>query len=87
VLCCRVGARAFTQQRCPCEDNGRVGGRASQGGGCRSKLERPTSKVSDLLLGPLPSRAWLADHLEKAVGCHRVELEARHEVEAKLEAL
>jgi hypothetical protein len=45
--------------------------------GHRVKLERPTAKICDLLLGPPPGRAWLADHLEEAVGHLRVELGAR----------
>jgi hypothetical protein len=51
------------------------------------KLEWPTTKICDLLLGPPPSRAWLADHLEEVPGRLRVELDARQEVEAKSEAL
>jgi hypothetical protein len=52
-----------------------------------SKLERPTTKICDLLLEPPPSRAWLANHLEEAVGRLRVELDAQREAEAKLDAL
>jgi hypothetical protein len=34
----------------------------------RSRLERPTTRVCDLLLGPPPGRAWLGDHLDEAAG-------------------
>jgi hypothetical protein len=33
-----------------------------------SRLERPTMRICDLLLGPLPSRAQLANHLDEAAG-------------------
>jgi hypothetical protein len=33
VLCHGVGARVFAQQRFPCSTSGRVGARASHGGG------------------------------------------------------
>jgi hypothetical protein len=55
--------------------------------GRRLKLEWPAAKIFDLLLRPLPGRAWLADHLEEDVGRLSVELDARREVEAKLKAL
>jgi hypothetical protein len=55
--------------------------------GHHSKLQRPTDKICDLQLRPPPGRAWLADHLEEVVGRLRVELDARWEAEAKLDAL
>jgi hypothetical protein len=36
--------------------------------GHRAKLERPAARICDLLLGPLPGRAWLADRLDEVVG-------------------
>jgi hypothetical protein len=53
----------------------------------RSWLERPTMRIYDLLLGPPAGRARLADHLDEAVGQLRVELVARWEADAELEAL
>jgi hypothetical protein len=53
----------------------------------RSKLERPAVKICDLLLGPPPRWAWLADNLEEVARCLRVELEAWRDAEAMLEAL
>jgi hypothetical protein len=55
--------------------------------GCRSKLKRPTTRICDLLLGPPPGQAWLADRLDEATGQLREELAAQREVEAELEAL
>jgi hypothetical protein len=51
------------------------------------KFERPAAKIYDLLLGPPLSRAWLSNCLEEAIGRLRVDLYARREAEAKLEAL
>jgi hypothetical protein len=34
----------------------------------RSWLERPAARIYDLLLGPAPDRAHLADHLDEATG-------------------
>jgi hypothetical protein len=34
----------------------------------RSKLERPAARICDLLVGPMPGRAWLADHLDAVFG-------------------
>jgi hypothetical protein len=45
----------------------------------RSRLERPAARICD--------RAQLASRLDKAVGQLRVELAARREADAKLEAL
>jgi hypothetical protein len=53
----------------------------------RSRLEWPTMRVSNLLLGPLLGRARLVDHLDEAAGQLRVELATRWEVDAELEAL
>jgi hypothetical protein len=53
----------------------------------RSWFERPVVKICDLLLGPPPGRAQLADHLDEATGQLRVELSTRQEVDAELEAL
>jgi hypothetical protein len=50
-------------------------------------LERPTVRICDLLLGPPPGWAQPADHLDKATGQLRVELAARWEADAELEAL
>jgi hypothetical protein len=52
-----------------------------------SRLERPTMRIYDLLLGPPAGRARLADHLDEVVGQLRVELVAWWEVDAELEAL
>jgi hypothetical protein len=53
----------------------------------RSWLERPTTRICDLLLRLLPGRAWLADHLNEAAEQLKVELAAQREVEAELKAL
>jgi hypothetical protein len=53
----------------------------------RSQLERYAVRIYNLLLGLPPGRARLADHLDKAVGDLRVELAARKEADAELEAL
>jgi hypothetical protein len=55
--------------------------------GRRLKLEGPNAKICDLLLQPTPGRAWLGDCLEESIRCCRVEVDARREVEANLEAL
>jgi hypothetical protein len=52
-----------------------------------SQLERYAVRIYNLLLGLLPGRARLGDHLDKAVGDLRVELAARKEAHAELEAL
>jgi hypothetical protein len=52
-----------------------------------SKLERPAARISDLLLGPPPSRAWLDDHLDEATGQLREELAAQRKSDVELEAL
>jgi hypothetical protein len=36
--------------------------------GHHSKLEWPATRICDLLLRPSPSRPWLVDHLDEAVG-------------------
>jgi hypothetical protein len=50
-------------------------------------LEWHSVRICDLLLGPPPDRAQLADHLDEAVGQLSVELAARWEVDTDLEAL
>jgi hypothetical protein len=35
---------------------------------CHLQLEQPTARICDLLLGPLPDRAWLGDCLNEATG-------------------
>jgi hypothetical protein len=52
-----------------------------------SKLERPTTRICDLLLGPPPSRAWLAGRLDEAVTRLKVEQATQREAEAELEDL
>jgi hypothetical protein len=52
-----------------------------------SRLERPTMRIYDLLLGPPAGRARLADHLDEVVRQLRVELVAWWEADAELEAL
>jgi hypothetical protein len=49
-------------------------------------LEQPVARICILLIGPLPDWAWLADCLDKDVERLRVELAARWEVDAVLEA-
>jgi hypothetical protein len=44
-------------------------------------------RIYDLLFGPPPSLAWVADRLDETVGHLRVELAAQWETDAKLEAL
>jgi hypothetical protein len=53
----------------------------------RSWLEWPTARIYDLLLGPPSGWARLVDHLDEAARQLRVELAARWEVDAELEAL
>jgi hypothetical protein len=53
----------------------------------RSRLERPAARVHDLLLRTPASRARLTDLLDEAVEQLRVELAARREADAELEAL
>jgi hypothetical protein len=53
----------------------------------RLKLERPVAWILDLLLGPPPSRAWLANHLDEATAWLKVEQATRWEAEAELEDL
>jgi hypothetical protein len=55
--------------------------------GHHSKLERPATRICNLLLGPPPGRAWLADHLHEATGQLREELSVRREAEVESEAL
>jgi hypothetical protein len=52
-----------------------------------SRLERPATKICDLLFWPPPDRARLTDRLDKAARQLRVELAARREADAELEAL
>jgi hypothetical protein len=52
-----------------------------------SWLERPITRICNLLLGLLSGRAWLADHLNEVAGQLKVELAARWEAEAELEAI
>jgi hypothetical protein len=49
--------------------------------------EWPAVRIYDLLLGPPPSQAWLADRLDEAVRQLRVELATRREDNTELEAL
>jgi hypothetical protein len=42
-----------------------------------SRLDRPVARINDLLLGPLPAQARLANHLGEATRQLRVELAAR----------
>jgi hypothetical protein len=53
----------------------------------RSKLERPTARICDLLLGPPPDRAWLADHLDEAARQCIEELAVWQQAEAELEPM
>jgi hypothetical protein len=52
-----------------------------------SRLEWPTVRICDLLLGPPPGRARLGDRLVEATEQHRVELDERWEADAELEVL
>jgi hypothetical protein len=47
----------------------------------RPRLERPTARICDLLLGPLPGQAQLVDRLDEVAGQLRVELATRWEAE------
>jgi hypothetical protein len=49
-------------------------------------LEQPGMRICNLLLGPPPSRARLADRLDNAIGQRGVELAARREADVELEA-
>jgi hypothetical protein len=51
------------------------------------QIEQPTARICDLLLGPLPSQARMADHLDQADRQLGVELATRWEADAELEAL
>jgi hypothetical protein len=51
-----------------------------------SWLERPGARIYDLLLGPPPNRARLANHLDEGARQLGVELAARREVDTELEA-
>jgi hypothetical protein len=53
----------------------------------RSQLERPAMRICDLLLGPPPGRAQLANRLDESTRQLGAELAAWQEVDAKLEAL
>jgi hypothetical protein len=50
------------------EEVGRLTAEFQKVEGRHSKLERPAARICDLLLVPLPGWAWLADHLDEAVG-------------------
>jgi hypothetical protein len=52
-----------------------------------SRLEWPPVRIYNLLLGPPPGQARLADHLDEAVRQLRVELVAQWEANVELEAL
>jgi hypothetical protein len=52
-----------------------------------SRLERPAARICNLLLGPLPVQAQLANHLGEDVGHLRVEQAARRGADAEMEAL
>jgi hypothetical protein len=49
---------------------------------CSSKLKWPTVRICDLLLGPPPGWAWLADCLDEATAWLKVEKDTRRKVEA-----
>jgi hypothetical protein len=49
--------------------------------GHRLKLERPAARTYDLLLGPPPCQAWLADRLDEAAGQLREEQATWREAE------
>jgi hypothetical protein len=53
----------------------------------RSQLERPGSRIYDLLLGLPTGRVWLDDHLDKATGQLGAELVAWQEADIELETL
>jgi hypothetical protein len=53
----------------------------------RSRLEQPATRICDLLLGSPPNRVRWANHMDEAVGQLSVELAARREADAELEAL
>jgi hypothetical protein len=53
----------------------------------RSRLERPSVSIYNLLLRPPHGQARLADYLDKATEQLRVELTAWQEADTKLEAL
>jgi hypothetical protein len=53
----------------------------------RSRLERSTTVICDLLLGPPPGRGRLADRLDEAAGQLTGELAALWDSDAELEAL
>jgi hypothetical protein len=52
-----------------------------------SQLKGPGARICDLLLGPLPSQARWADHLDEATRWLEVELATRCQVDTELEAL
>jgi hypothetical protein len=52
-----------------------------------SQLERPATRVCNLLIELPPGRVWLANRLDEAARKLRVELATWREAEAKLEAL
>jgi hypothetical protein len=52
----------------------------------RSRLERPTVRIYDLLLGPPSSQARLADRLDEVAKQLRAKLAIRREEDAELEA-
>jgi hypothetical protein len=53
----------------------------------RSRLERPSARICDLLLGLPPDRARLVDHLDKSTEQLGAELAARRELNAEPVAL
>jgi hypothetical protein len=52
-----------------------------------SWLEQSAARICDLLLGPQPGLAQLADCLDQAAGQLRAELEAQREADTELEVL
>jgi hypothetical protein len=53
----------------------------------RLRLECPGARIRDLLLGPPPIWARLANHLDEAIGQLGAELALQREVDGELEAL
>jgi hypothetical protein len=49
--------------------------------------EWPNLRICDLLLGPPPGSARLADHLDEATGQLGIEVAAQQEADAEMEAL
>jgi hypothetical protein len=52
-----------------------------------SRLEGPSARICNLLLGPPPSQAWWADHLAEATGWLEAELATWWQVDTELGSL